>query len=112
MDCARDFGPFEGKTWINCSHQGALPRVAVEAAEEAIRWKQAPHNLTSDRFTEVPAVLRQTLARLIGAAPQDIVLANSASYGLHLLANGLLSPRTSSIPSKTSTAPSSAFSAS
>ncbi|TDI46325.1 MAG: hypothetical protein E2P02_05170 [Acidobacteria bacterium] len=84
MDCARNFGPFEGKTWINCSHQGALPPVAVEAVEEAIRWKQAPFNLTSDRFTEVPAVLRQTLARLIGADQKDIVLANSASYGLHL----------------------------
>ena len=70
MDGARDFGPFEGKTWIHCSHQGALPGVAVE---EAIRWKQAPHNSTSDRFTEVPAMLRQTLARLIGAAPEDIV---------------------------------------
>jgi len=52
---------------------GGLPRVAVEACEEAIHWKQAPHNLTSDRFTEVPALLRQTLARLIGAAPEDIV---------------------------------------
>ena len=35
VDCARDFGPFDGKAWINGSHQG------VEAAEEAIRWKQA-----------------------------------------------------------------------
>lgn len=86
---ARDFGPFDGKTWINCSHQGALPRVAAEAAQEAIRWKQAPFNLTSERFTEVPGALRQTLARLLGAEPSDIVLANSASYGLHLLANGL-----------------------
>lgn len=73
MDGARDFGTFEGKTWIHCSHKGALQGVAVEAAEEAIRWKQAPHNSTSDRFTEVPAALRQTLAQLIGAAPEDVV---------------------------------------
>jgi selenocysteine lyase/cysteine desulfurase len=29
------------------------------------------------------------VARLIGAAADDIILANSASYGLHLMANGL-----------------------
>lgn len=57
-DCTDDFGPFEGKTWINCSHQGALPRVAVEAAEEAIRWERAPYELTSERFREMPAKLR------------------------------------------------------
>ena len=89
VDCASDFGPFEGKTWINCSHQGALPRVAAEAAEEAIRWKRAPYHLTSQRFTEVPARLRRALGALIGAPTDDVILANSASYGLHLLANGI-----------------------
>ena len=85
----RNFGPFEGKTWINCSHQGALPRVAVDAAQTAIGWKTAPHHLTSDRFTSVTTRLRETLARLVSATPDEIILANSASYGLHLIANGL-----------------------
>ncbi len=31
-DFSQDFGPFEGKIWLNCSHQGALPQVAVLAA--------------------------------------------------------------------------------
>ena len=86
---SEDFGPFHGKTWINCSHQGALPRVAVDAAHEAIAWKQAPHNLTSERFTNVPARLRSALSKLLGAPEDEIALANSASYGLHLLANGI-----------------------
>jgi cysteine desulfurase/selenocysteine lyase len=89
VDCTEDFGPFEGKTWINCSHQGALPRVAAAVADEAIRWKRTPFELSSERFTEVPARLRNALGRLIGAPADDVVLANSASYGLHLLANGL-----------------------
>ena len=89
MNCSDDFGPFHGKTWINCSHQGALPRVAAEAAQEAIAWKQAPYNLTSERLTRVPVRLRAALSRLVGAPPEEIVLANSASYGLHLLANGI-----------------------
>ena len=89
MNCTEDFGPFHGKTWINCSHQGALPRVAADAAKEAIEWKQAPYNLTSKRFTDVPARLRTALSNLVGAPADEISLANSASYGLHLLANGL-----------------------
>jgi cysteine desulfurase / selenocysteine lyase len=49
----------------------------------------ATYLLTSDRFREVPQRLRQTLARLVGGDADDVVLANSASYGLHLIANGL-----------------------
>jgi len=68
LNCSDDFGPFYGKAWINCSHQGPLPRVAAEAAEEAIRWKQAPYELTSARFSEAPARLRSALAKLLGTA--------------------------------------------
>ena len=83
-----DFGPFDGRVWLNCAHQGPLPRVAAAAAREAIDWKTAPHRLTGERFAEVPRRLRRLLGRLIGAPEDDIILANSASYGLHLLANG------------------------
>jgi cysteine desulfurase / selenocysteine lyase len=84
-----DFASFDGHVWLNCAHQGPLPVRAARAAEEAIAWKSAPHRLTAERFREVPDRLRQALSRLIGGQPEDIVLANSASYGLHLVANGL-----------------------
>jgi selenocysteine lyase/cysteine desulfurase len=55
-----------------------------------IRWKARPHHLQPSRvFTDLPDELRRRLARLIGAKPAEIVIANSASYGLHLIANGL-----------------------
>jgi selenocysteine lyase/cysteine desulfurase len=88
-DYSQDFGPFENKIWLNTAHQGALPRVAVEQAHEAIAWKIAPYNLTTDRFSAVPPRLKQALGRLIDAPADDIILGNSASYGLHLLANGI-----------------------
>ncbi len=88
-DYAKDFGPFESTIWLNCAHQGALPRVAAAEAEEAIAWKRAPWNLTTERFSFVPQRLRQALGRLIGAPAEEIILGNSASYGLHLLANGM-----------------------
>ena len=84
-----DFGPLNGVTWLNCAHQGPLPRIAAEEAREAIAWKVAPYKLTTERFNSVPARLKSALARLIGASVDEIILGNSASYGLHLLANGI-----------------------
>jgi selenocysteine lyase/cysteine desulfurase len=86
---AEDFGPFEGAIWLNCAHQGALPRVAAAEAEEAVAWKRAPWNLTTERFSSVPQRLKQALGRLIDAPAEEIILGNSNSYGLHLLANGM-----------------------
>ncbi|UCE24146.1 MAG: aminotransferase class V-fold PLP-dependent enzyme [Candidatus Zixiibacteriota bacterium] len=87
---SEDFGPFEGTVWINTSHQGALPRMAVESLREAIEWKRSPHYLIdSTLFNRVPQKLRTALGKLINAPAEDIILGNSASYGLHLLANGI-----------------------
>jgi selenocysteine lyase/cysteine desulfurase len=83
-----DFGPFDGKVWLNCAHQGPLPRVAAEEAREAVSWKVRPFELTAERFAEVPARLRRALGRLLGVPADEVVLGNSASYGLHLVANG------------------------
>lgn len=85
---ADDFDLPDDRIWINCAHQGALPRVAAEAAREAVGWKERPWELTQKRFDGVPDRLRCTLGQLLDAPTEEIVLANSASYGLHLLANG------------------------
>jgi hypothetical protein len=75
--------------WLNTAHQGPLPEPAVAEAEEAIAWKRAPHHLVGRRFHEVPARLRRAVAALVGVSADDVVVTNGASYGVHLLANGL-----------------------
>jgi len=85
----QDFGPFEDRIWLNCAHQGPLPRVAVEAATEALSLKIAPHRIKDEAFGLVPLRLKKALGRLINVPPDDIILGNSTSYGLHLLANGI-----------------------
>ncbi len=76
--------------WLNTAHQGRLPTRAVDALAEAVQWKLHPEMLAgSERFTTVPARLRSALAGVLGAGEDEVILANSASYGLHLLANGL-----------------------
>ncbi len=37
LEPMRDFGPFDGRAWLNTAHQGALPRVAARRAQEALQ---------------------------------------------------------------------------
>jgi cysteine desulfurase / selenocysteine lyase len=84
-----EFGPFDGRVWMNCAHQAPLPRVAQRAAVEAIELKRTPARLRDGLFAEVPTRLRAALARLTNALPEQIALTNSTSYGFNLLAQGL-----------------------
>ena len=83
------FGPFDGRIWLNAAHQGPLPRAAVVAAEKALAAKVAPYRIADEDFIDVPRRLRELLGRLIEAAAEEIILGNSASWGLQVLANGL-----------------------
>jgi selenocysteine lyase/cysteine desulfurase len=84
-----EFGPFEGRVWLNTAHQGPLPHPAVVAAGHAAALKAVPQRISDGDFTEIPERLRHLLATLVGGAPEQIVLGNSTSHGLHLVANGL-----------------------
>ncbi len=86
---AAEFGPFDGRAWFNTAHQGPLPTRAVRATEAAAALKAAPHRIADHEFTEVAERLRTLLARLVGGEPDQIVLGNSTSHGLHLIANGI-----------------------
>jgi cysteine desulfurase / selenocysteine lyase len=77
------------RIWLNTAHQGPLPAVAVEATERALAEKVSPWLIPDEAFEERPARLRSLLADLVGGEPDDIVVGNSTSYGLHLVANGL-----------------------
>jgi selenocysteine lyase/cysteine desulfurase len=89
LDAAGDFGGFEGRAWLNCAHQGPLPRVAVQAAERALADKAAPHRIGDDAFDEFPRRLKDALGRLAGVPADQVILGNSTSYGLHLLVQGI-----------------------
>jgi selenocysteine lyase/cysteine desulfurase len=89
LEAAGDFGGFEGRAWLNCAHQGPLPRVAVAAATRALADKAAPHRLADEAFTQVPDRLKGALGRLVGVPAGQVILGNSTSYGLHLLVQGV-----------------------
>jgi selenocysteine lyase/cysteine desulfurase len=83
------FGPFDDDVWLNCAHQGPLPFSARDAALDAVAAKVTPAAIADEAFTEVPDRLRGALARLIGAEVDDVLLANSTSYTLNVVAQGL-----------------------
>jgi len=90
LDVTSEFDLPTDRVWLNASHQGPLPNRAAEAVLQMVEWKQQPHHLSSPQpFTEVPERLRSLLAGLLSVPESEIALANSSSYGLHLVANGL-----------------------
>jgi selenocysteine lyase/cysteine desulfurase len=78
-----------GRSWLNTAHQGPLPAPAVAAAERALAEKAAPFRIPDEAFEQRPERLRGLLAGLVGGRADEIVLGNSTSHGLHLVANGL-----------------------
>ena len=77
------------RAWLNCAHQSPLPNKAVAEAQAALGDKRSPWRIDDADFAGVPDRLRRALARLIGAPAEEIVLANSTSYGIELLARTL-----------------------
>lgn len=75
--------------WLNAASEGPIPLISKKALEEAIYWKLSPERLTIPMFQRVPLELKRSLANLLNVNYVDIILGNSATYGLHLLANGL-----------------------
>ena len=63
--------------------------MAARVAQDALSQRIRPNEIEDEDFFEVPKRLREVLGRLIGVAPEDIILGNSTSYGLDLLANGI-----------------------
>jgi cysteine desulfurase/selenocysteine lyase len=79
----------DDRMWFNTAHQGPLPRAAVGASSRAAALKAAPYRIGDDDFAAVPERLRALLGRLVGSPAGQIVIGNSTSHGLHLIANGL-----------------------
>ena len=88
-DYTKDFSLIPRHTWLNVASEGPLPKKPNEALQEAIQWKSSPHLLTIPKFQQVPLELKKTISGLIHVEADDVILGNSATYGLHLLANGL-----------------------
>jgi selenocysteine lyase/cysteine desulfurase len=66
-----------------------MPKVAVRAVQASVELKKFPQRIPDTAFFDVPNRLRASLAKLIGAQPEDIALTSGASTGMSAVAYGL-----------------------
>src|SRR5580704_6560316 len=88
-DWRQEWFEIEDATYLNLAGQSPIPKVAVRAVQAAIEWKKFPHRIPDSAFFDVPNRVRTSIAKLIGAQPEDIALTSGASTGMSAVAYGL-----------------------
>ncbi len=89
QDWRESFFDFDDVIYMDTATQGAIPRVTARAIEFTLEWKKLPHVLTESTYFELPGRVRALLARMTGAAPEEIGLTTGASAGLAAVAASL-----------------------
>jgi selenocysteine lyase/cysteine desulfurase len=88
-DWRQEWFEIEDATYLNLAGQSPMPKVAHRAVLAALEWKKFPQRIPDTAFFDVPNRLRASLAKLIGAKPEDIALTSGASTGMSAVAYGL-----------------------
>ena len=89
IDWKNEWFPIDDVTYLNFAAHAAIPRVALNAVQSSVAAKTRPHIVDDRSFFSVAASLRQTLATLIGANPDEIALTSGAGAGLAAIAYAL-----------------------
>ena len=89
VDWKNEWFPIDDATYLNFAAHAAIPRVALNAVQASVAAKMRPHIVDDLSFFAVAASLRQTLATLIGASPDEIALTSGAGAGLAAIAYAL-----------------------
>jgi selenocysteine lyase/cysteine desulfurase len=88
-DWRREWFEIEGAAYLNAAAQSPLPRVALQAAVQALEWKKFPHTIPDTTYFDLPNRARTSVAKLIGANAEQIAITTGSSSGLAAVANGL-----------------------
>src|ERR1700680_1419013 len=81
-DYRQEWLQIEDATYLNLAAQSPMPKVAHRAVQVAIEWKKFPHHIADSAYFEVPNRIRASIAKLIGAKPEEIALTTGASTGM------------------------------
>jgi cysteine desulfurase / selenocysteine lyase len=88
-DWRKEWFEIEDATYLNAAAQCPLPRVAVQAAAQAVEWKKFPHTIPEDVYFDLPNRIRTSLATLIGGAAEEIAITTGTTSGLAAVAAGI-----------------------
>ena len=75
--------------YLNCAYISPLPKPVEEEGIQGIIRKRNPALIIPDDYFTPAEVIRKNLGKLINAAPQQIAIVPSASYGLKSVVNNL-----------------------
>jgi selenocysteine lyase/cysteine desulfurase len=89
IDWKNEWFPIDDATYLNFAAHAAIPRVALNAVQKSVGAKAQPHIVNDRAFFSIAASVRQTLATLIGASPDEIALTSGAGAGLAAVAYAL-----------------------
>ncbi len=83
LPCQRDeFDIPRDVAYLNAASWSPLPRAVQEAGQRGIALKARPWGITAEHMAGQFARARAAAARLINAAPEDVALIPSISYGV------------------------------
>ena len=89
IDWRQEWFEFEDATYLNLAGQSPMPRVSIRAVQAALEAKKFPHHQTDATYFEVPNRIRECIAKVIGAKPEEIALTSGASAGAGAVAYAL-----------------------
>ena len=88
-DWRQQWFEIEDATYLNLAGQSPMPKVSIRAVQAALEAKKYPHQKPDSTFYEVPNRIRASIAKLIGAKPEEIALTSGASAGVAAVAYAL-----------------------
>ncbi len=88
-DWRQEWFEIEDATYLNLASQSPMPKVSIRAVQAALEAIKNPHHKDDSTFFEVPNRIRTSLAKLIGARPEEIALTSGASAGVAAVAYAL-----------------------
>jgi selenocysteine lyase/cysteine desulfurase len=88
-DWRQEWFEIEDATYLNLASQSPMPKVSIRAVQAALEAEKNPHHKADSTFFEVPNRIRGSIAKLIGAKPEEIALTTGASSGVMAVAYAL-----------------------
>src|SRR5437763_16581494 len=81
IDWKDEWFPIDDVTYLNFAAHAAITRVALKAVQLSVAAKMRPHIVDDRSLFSLAASLRQTLATLIGASPDEVAVTGGAEAG-------------------------------
>jgi cysteine desulfurase/selenocysteine lyase len=88
-DWKKEWFEIEDATYFNTSAHAVMPRVSIRAVERSLEAKKFPHRVDDSLWFELPVRIRSSLAKMIGAKPEEIAITTGAGTGAAAVAHGL-----------------------